>query len=130
MILPRSAYKVKQLPVLVPVESSHWSKYIRRGSALVEIPSHFKNGKKLVYFEGNLTGDRDLVRYANRCYYAAGRGLAHYPTAAAAVIPLADLIEVGTYDMQQKAVTVTNPVPLLAWCGWEEVDPQELVATF
>jgi hypothetical protein len=130
MILPRSAHKVKRLSVLVPAESSHWSKYIRRGSALIEIPSNFKNGKKLVYFEGNMTGDRDLVRYANKCYYAACRGLASYPTVASAVIAPADLIEVGYYDMQEEAVTVTDPVPLLAWCGWEKVDPQELVATF
>ena len=97
---------------------------------MVEISANFNRGKKLVYFEGNLTGDRDLARYANRCYYAAGRGLCHYPTAAMAIIPPADLIEVGYFDMQQKAVTVTNPQPLLAWCGWEKVDPQELIATF
>ena len=130
MILPRSAYKVKRLPVLVPAESSHWSKYIRRGSALIEIPSNFKHGKKLVYFEGNMTGDRDMVRYANKCFYAAWRGLVSYPTVAMAIIAPADLIEVGYYDRQQEAVTVTNPAPLLAWCGWEKVDPQELIATF
>lgn len=130
MILPTSASKVKRLPVLVPVESSHWSKYIRRGSALIEIPSNFKQGKKLVYFEGNTTGDRDMMRYANKCYYAAWRGLASYPTAAMAMIAPTDLIEVGYYDTQQEAVTITNAAPLLAWCGWEKVDPQELIATF
>jgi hypothetical protein len=120
---------VTHLAILVPVENTHWSHIILKGSALVAIPSNFKHGKTLVHFEGNKSGDRSMARFADRCFLAAIRGLAWYPTTAVAIIAPGDLIEVGSYDIQQKSVAITNPGPLLAWCGWERIDPEELVST-
>jgi hypothetical protein len=129
MILPKFVPNVKNLPVVVPVEDTHWSKVIMKGSAMVALPSDFKHGKKHIYFEGNKSGSRDLTRFANKCFYAAYRGLVGYPTAAVAFIAPIDLIEVGSYDVQQKTVAVTNPEPLMAWCGWDQIDPEELIST-
>jgi hypothetical protein len=117
------------LPVMVPVENTHWSKVIIRGSALLVIPSDFTNGKILIYFEGNKAGSRDMVRFADKCFNAACRGLIGFPTMTMAIIPPGDLIEVGSYDIQRKVVAITNPEPLLAWCGWKQIDPEELIST-
>ena len=120
---------VTHLPVLVPLDNTLWSNAIIKGSALIAIPSNFKHGKTLVHFEGNKFGDRDMARFADRCFLAAVRGLASYPTTAMAIITPSDLIEVGSYDIQHKTVAITNPEPLLAWCGWEKIDPEELIST-
>ena len=117
------------LPVLVPVEDTHWSKVIIKGSALVAFPSNFKHGKTLIHYEGNKFGSPDMVRFADKCFSAASRGLVGYPTNATAFIAPSDLIEVGTYDIEQKTVAITNPEPLLAWCGWGRIDSEELIST-
>ena len=117
------------LPVLVPVENTHWAQVIIRGSALIALPSNFKHGKTLIHYEGNKFGYKDMMRFADKCYAAASRGMIGYPTTATAIIAPSDLIEVGSWDLQQKVVEITNPEPLLAWCGWEQIGPEELIST-
>jgi hypothetical protein len=116
------------LPVLVPAENSHWSKIIIRGSAMVSLPLTFKHGKTLVHYEENKCGNRDMERFADKCFIAFSRGLVGYPTNAVAIIAPMELIEVGSCDINQKVVAITNVEPFWEWCGWEKIKPAGMIS--
>lgn len=102
----------KILTVYVPTTDSSLRRTLLPGSALVGSP----NGHRcLVDFEGNRYGSQNLRTYQQRLLHAAGRHVERYPTVARAFVQRSELIEIGTYDVYQRTLTVTDPTELRGW---------------
>ena len=79
-----------------------------------------------VYFEGNRFGSSNIKTFADRVYHAADRMVTNYPTVARAVMPVADLERVGTFDGQRVSLVSDGGAltRLARWIGAGEVDGQ------
>lgn len=76
----------------------------------------------LCWYEGNRFGADNLKRYVERVNCAAGRADQNYPTIAKQAIAPNELIDVGTYDLQNGQLQVTNPAALSAWLEGESLE--------
>jgi len=115
-------------PFLVFVPREAAAAGIRDGSGVVGAPLP---GEQLVnvYYEGALYGQSEMARLADRVFYAHGRLVEHYPTVARKTLPVASLIEVGTFDPPSGTITPVDAhaeVTLATWLGSETLDPAEL----
>ena len=102
--------------VFVPASSD--SHGIDPASAIVAGQSQHGDDKRKVYFESNRHRACNITTFEDRCLHAAGRAATRYPTIAFAVLPLASLRHVGTYDLTTNRLTaVTDLAALQAWIG-------------
>lgn len=84
--------------------------------------------RRLCYYEGNLLGADNLVRYSDRVRCAAARAADRYPTVARASFPLQSLRHVGCFDLRSRRITtLTDAAALAAYLGPEPC-PQVLTA--
>lgn len=103
----------KILTVYVPAADSALRRTLLPGSALV---GSLSNGRRImVDFEGDKYGSQGLRTYEQKLLHASGRHVERYPTVARAFVESGDLIEVGTYDVHQRTLTVTDPQALKGW---------------
>lgn len=116
-------------PFLVFVPREGAATGIRAGSGIVgaaPLP-----GEELVriYYEGAIYGQSEMARLADRVFYAHGRLVENYPTVAKMALPVASLVEVGTFDPASGTITVVDgqaEAVLATWLGREALDPAEL----
>lgn len=92
---------------------------IRPRSAIVASQEQRYPDNPVIYYEGNLIGADNLHRFTERLSCAAGRASVQYPTTALARVPLADLTLVGTYDLKNHVLSVTDEHALAAWLDGE-----------
>lgn len=70
------------------------------------------------FFEGNIYGAQNLRSFHDRLVVAAGRLTSDYPTTARALVSVADLIRVASYDTRFLAVRdVIDGQRLSKWAG-------------
>ena len=93
---------------------------IQRGAAIVT-PFPLRqmiHGWVHLHFEGNLYGMENLNRFVEKCYHAADRAAASYPTAARSAGPATDYHIVGLFShAERRIVAITAPSDLEAWVG-------------
>lgn len=106
------------LQVYVPVHPDRLS-LILKGSAIVS-DGQLRDGQLLVYFEGNLYGAVNLQRFEDKMLQAAGRLVQKYPTVARCLMPVDQLMEVGTYDYPNQRFQA-KPDTLSALNQWLEM---------
>lgn len=113
------------LPVYVPSPDSRARAFVSPRSALVGDPttSPFDRAKVAVHYEGWVNGpaqygDRDARGlWEAGAEHAAGRKVTGYPTSAVALLPVAEMVQVGTYTVATRQVVVTDEAALTAWLG-------------
>lgn len=115
-------------PFLVFVPREGVATIIRDGSGIVG--AHLPDEELVhVYYEGAIYGQSEMARLADRVFFAHGRLVEHYPTVAQMRVPVASLVEVGTFDPPSGTVTPVNArseAILANWLGTEVLDPVEL----
>ncbi|HEU5105888.1 MAG TPA: hypothetical protein VFU11_08600 [Solirubrobacterales bacterium] len=82
-----------------------------------------------VYYEGAVHGQSEMTRLADRVFYAHGCLVDHYPTVAQMTVPVASLVEVGTFDPPSGTITpidARSEAILATWLGSEALDPAQL----
>jgi hypothetical protein len=87
--------EVTEVKVLLPRIGSMANTVIRDRSGVVGVPAKAP-GRTLAYYEGNVFGAAGMVTWADRCFHAASRLVAQYPTVATGLFLTTDFIEVGT----------------------------------
>jgi len=112
--------------VFVPREGA--AENIGAGSGILGTP---RPGAELVlvYYEGAVRGQRQMARLADRVFHAYDRLVRRYPTVARMTLPLASLVEVGTFDPSSGTIAPTDSTAeatLATWLGSEVLDPAEL----
>jgi len=110
------------LKLYVPHPDAHYLRGIAKGSAIVALNGTDRpDGQVLVYLRrGNAYSSSSLALYNMRALIAAGRACARYPTVAMMTADPRALVEVGTFDVGQKAVIeISDPEALQAWLGDE-----------
>lgn len=78
---------------------------IVRGSAIVGVPG---DDPVHIYYEGNINGASNMVTFADRAYFAAGRLRQHAPTIAQRAVPEDALFQVGWYYPDHQRVEIHN----------------------
>jgi len=115
-------------PFLVFVPRPEAATTIRDGSGIVG--AHLPDEELVhVYYEGAIYGQSEMTSLADRVSYAHGRLVEHYPTVAQMMVPVASLVEVGTFDPQSGTITPVNArseAILATWLGSDALDPAEL----
>lgn len=106
--------------VLVPIDGSRPSQVIARGSGVVcERTAWEAGGKVKAYYEGNLYGSENMVRFEDRVLHASGRLARHYPTVAFGVWDSSDFVAAGTFDFsddfKQRHLEITDVFALARW---------------
>jgi hypothetical protein len=77
---------------------------IARGSGIVGgTPA---NGYVVIDYEGNLHGAVNLVTWRDRVEIAAGRHVERYPTVARAAAKEEQLVDVGLFDTETRAISL------------------------
>lgn len=107
----------EQLDIYVPVKPGLVG--IAPGSAIVGRPN--EADRVLVHYEGWVHGAAQYAdldthgRWAAGVRHAAGRALTQYPTVACAVLPVSELVPVGTYYAAGDRIEVTNEAEVARW---------------
>ena len=123
-----SARLASPFVIFVPEQGDISAHGIRAGSAIVGAPVPGAD-RVVVYYEGAVYGQSQMVRFADRVFHAHGRLVERYPTVARMALPRTSLVEVGTFDPPSGTVTPIDgraEAALAAWLGSEEIDPAEL----
>lgn len=112
--------------VFVPREDA--GLVIKAGSGVVGAP---KPGEELVHihYEGAIYRQSEMLRLADRVFFAHGRLVEGFATVAQMTVPVASLIEVGTFDPKSGTIAPVDSRSegiLAAWLGSEYLDPSEL----
>lgn len=102
------------LKVYVPKEGSYLHAVLVPGSAVVGGDAAAP-GQLWVDYEGNRYGAENLQTYQQKLDHAADRHLTNYPTVARQAVPPEWVLEVGTWDHDNKLLTVSDPQALEAW---------------
>jgi hypothetical protein len=114
-----------QLTLYVPHPESRLSTELARGSAIVGLP--LATGQIRIYFEGNVIGAPNLVRYREKAAQAAGRMLhsypVGYPTRARQDVDPREVVEVGVIDAKTYRIDISARPTDLSW--W--IDAEDLV---
>lgn len=98
------------------IVSPAYHAFIAKASGIVGT-GEVKDGLTTIYFEGNLYGAENVVRYDQKVEHAAGRLVEKYPTTAKMMLKPEHLTQVGTYDSESHVLDVTDPDALEAWAG-------------
>lgn len=88
-------------------------------SAIVSPQADDAEESRRIHFEGNVYEWECLAHYTTRLLHAAGRAAHRYPTIARAVVPAADLVPIGTYDLESMVFTATDAPGLSIWLDGE-----------
>ncbi len=118
------------LPAYVPAPGSSAESRVLPGSAITGTPAP-DAGMILCDFEGNRYASPGLASYAQRMLHAAGRHTERYPTVARALLPAAELEQIGWYDPNTRQVVLDGPqerARLAQWLGVPDVSDAELQA--
>lgn len=122
-----------ELTVFVPDphSNSDLEKDLARGSGIVG-SQVAETGRLRVDFEGDGEVYPDFAarvrRAAERHVWRGPDGKQGYPTRACAYVDRSELVAVGTYDLREKRVEVTEPNALRDWLDVEELQQIELLA--
>ncbi len=119
---------MQQIIVYIPREGERATQHIARGSGIVGAPTP-PSGMVLIYFEGAIYRQANIVTFADRVRHAHYRMREDAPTIAKSVAPAGSLIALGTFDAQRGIVELTGPESqrdLAAWLATETLDPAEL----
>ena len=102
--------------VFVPVYGAPSVARIAKGSGVVGVADDgfAAENRRLVHFEGDIYSAQPRM-FGDLVYHAADRMATAYPTIARAVVPLADLVDVGYFDYSTRRLIITNQVALNAW---------------
>jgi hypothetical protein len=93
---------------------------IKLGSGIVGQPA--QSGMIEIYYEGNLIGAGNLENYAERCYCAAGRMKARYPTVAHRLVSPEAVKLIGSLDLRTGKIDLeVEPVEVAAWVDLSDV---------
>lgn len=114
--------------VFVPREGGSSTRGIRKGSGIVGAPLPGAE-RVVVYYEGAIYDQTEMAGLADRVFYAHGRLVDRYPTLARMLIARTSLVEVGTFDPVDAAITPIDAAAeaaLAAWLDSERLDPAEL----
>ena len=105
------------LGVFLPHPESSLCSQLARGSAIVGL-SH-GSGTIRIFYEGNLIGAENLVRYRDRAIHAANRLLHNYPTGYPTIakgdIDPREVIEIGTLHPATGRLEITALAEDLEW---------------
>jgi hypothetical protein len=104
--------------VYVPSPTSPLRKTIRAGSGIVGTTQ--ADGRILIDYEGNLYGAVGLEVYEERVFHAYDRHTWHgvgYPTVARQLVDRDEVIKVGTYNHEAKAVEISRRDLVDEWCN-------------
>lgn len=96
------------------------SRTIAKGSAIVsdsEVPHQNGLGGFLIYYEGNIYGAANMVRYVERALSAAGRMRERYPTAAMMSAAAVDLKQIGTFHYPSRTLSICDGEAFREWTG-------------
>lgn len=88
---------------------------IVRGSAIVGVPG---DDPVHIYYEGNINGASNMVTFADRAYFAAGRLRQRAPTIAQKTVPANALFQVGWYYHDHQRVEVEDGLQLTRLAKW------------
>jgi translation initiation factor IF-1 len=88
-----------------------------RGSAIVGGPP--RDGKVVIYYEGNLYDAVNLRTFEERVRQAASRKHHLAPTSAILLIDEGDLVAVGVHNYELNRNRIDNKAALDAWLGTE-----------
>lgn len=103
--------------VLVPREGTPAAGMIDRASAIVS-DGRERDGSILVWYEGNRYGADNLKDFHSRTVTVAGRLASKYPTAARALFPRDQFIEVASFSTDNLAFAeIRDPEALSRWAG-------------
>lgn len=103
--------------VYVPTEpASPSTAGIDAGSGIVGRP--IGEGRVLVYYEGNRFNAANVVTFADRCNVAHGRFATAAPTVARALVPVDDVVRVGTFHREHGRVEVAGGRALVRLAKW------------
>ena len=88
----------------------------------------------VIDYEGNRYGTVNIVTYADRIAYAAGRHTRNYPTVARQWLSPSStaesVLQVGEFDTTTGVVTLSEPIFVMSWCTLTaEQLPAELLTT-
>jgi hypothetical protein len=104
--------------VFVPVAGK--LEVIDRGSGIVG--DRWVGDEVLIDYEGNRYGYANVKTFADRCARAYDRQSVSYPTVARMVVHRDALIQVGTFDQDQRVVYSENDAALREWLGLDDVE--------
>jgi hypothetical protein len=119
---------VREIVVYVPRGGLQATADIARGSAIVGEPKA-DAAEVEVYFEGAIFGQENMRTLADRATHAAGRMLERYATTAARIVPRDALVAVGTFDLHEGRISLTDSDSKRAvavWWGMPRLDVREL----
>jgi len=91
--------------VYVPRKGSTISKIVEPKSAIIK-SRMVSDDLALVYFEGNSIRASNINTFEDKCMLAAGRARDKYPTIAKACVDIADVIDVGVYDLDTNQIHI------------------------
>ncbi len=115
--------------VFVPREGDVAMKGILAGAGLVGAPLPGAE-RVVVDYEGASYLQSEMVRLADRVFYAHARLVDQYPTVARTAVRRDSLVEVGTFDPVSGTIVPidgASEAVLAGWLGSDELDPAELV---
>lgn len=104
--------------VYVPASHATTTRNVRPLSAIVGTEAAF--GRVDAYLQ-DPNGFDGMDNFANRVHHAAGRLAEHYPTVARMMIPVDELVCVGSYDMESGEITL-DPEHEPALKQWLQTD--------
>jgi hypothetical protein len=108
-----------------PASCSFAARNLAPASAVVSSVDAPHGERLLCYYEGNLYGAGNLVRFADRAHHASDRMISKYPTAAMGSFDAEELFFVGVFDTATGIVMV-EPEQRAALCVWLNVTAEDL----
>lgn len=113
-----------RLTLFVPHPESSLCTELAKGSAIVGLRT--AEGTIQIYYEGNIIGAVNVVKFRDKATLAAQRMLhnfpAGYPTRARAEVDAREVVAVGTIDSRTGVLEITGNTHDLSW--W--IDPVDL----
>jgi hypothetical protein len=89
---------------------------IRPGSGIVGVEldaDETQAGNVLIYYEGNIYNADNIKTYEDKCFHAWSRMSERYPTVARMVVPRLDLVQIGSFDPNNKTVVIDEITPVI-----------------
>lgn len=90
--------------------------WIAPGSGIVGVADD--GGRRAIFYEGDIYSGvlgKTQRAYSELVYHAADRMAVDYPTVAKALVPVENLIEVGSFDYATVTLVITDQAALDAW---------------
>lgn len=98
-----------EFTIYIPKPNTYLHRMLKKGSAVIK-SKMVGEGMVKVYYEGNIYNAVNIRTYEDRCMLAAGRARDNYPTTSFMAVPEYDLIEAGTYNINDNKVSIKECV--------------------